>query len=148
MAYVKRLEEAFERVKRPGTFATGGFVSSLPLPVLSVNGIKGTLGLPLSEQAAKALRDKCSQAPFGRRDQTIVDLNVRRTWQLDPTQFRIGNPKWGASMKQLLSRIQVDLGCDVAQEVSCELYKLLLYEPGGFFRVSNNSVLEVERYFG
>jgi len=45
-------------------------------------------------------------------------------------------------MKQLLSRIQVDLGCDVAQEVSCELYKLLLYEPGGFFKVSNNAVLK------
>lgn len=136
MAYLKRLSDTFQRVKRPGTFATGGPVSTLPLPGLCVNGMKGTLGLPLSEQAAKVLRDKCSQAPFGRREQTIVDLSVRRTWQLDPSQFRIANPKWETSMNDLLSRVQVDLGCNAAQEVTCELYKLLLYEPGGFFKVS------------
>ena len=77
MAYLQRLEDVLQRVKRPGSFATGGPVATLPLPGLRVNGIPGIIGLPLNDHAAKTLRGKCSQAPFGRKEQTIVDLKVR-----------------------------------------------------------------------
>ena len=136
MAYLQRLEDVLLRVKRPGSFATGGPVTTLPLPGLRVNGVSGIIGLPLNEHAAKTLRDKCSQAPFGRKEQTIVDLNVRRTWQLDPSHFTISNPTWEDCINGLLPRVKEGLGCDATQGVTCELYKLLLYEPGGFFKVS------------
>ena len=118
----------------------------MPLPALRVEGISAQIGLPLTEAQAKAITEKCSQAPFGRGERTIVDTSVRRTWQLDPSQFDIRNPKWLPSMQHLLNPISTALGCDVAQEVSCELYKLLLYEPGGFFKV--RVMLSPVRVFG
>jgi|GEM_PF-4984852 len=35
-------------------------------------------------EQAGAMIDHCAQAPFGRGEQTVVDTNVRRVWQLDP----------------------------------------------------------------
>jgi len=29
-------------------------------------------------------------------DQTMVDDSVRKTWELDHTQFRLSNPRWQA----------------------------------------------------
>ena len=138
--YYDSLFGALKCVKKPGHFATGGS-TPMPLPALRVEGIPGQIGLPLTEVQAKAIAEKSSQAPFGRGERTIVDTNVRRTWQLNPTQFVIGNPQWLPSIRPLLNQISTALGCDAAQEVSCELYKLLLYEPGGFFKVRFCAVL-------
>ena len=45
---------------------------------------------------------------------------------------------WAKELAALVGRIKAELGCDSAQGVTCELYKLLLYEPGGFFKVCPN----------
>ena len=87
----------------------------------------------------KAIIESASQAPFGRGEATIVDTSVRNTWQLSPSQFTINSRKWSQMLQALLDKITGDLGCD-AGKVTCELYKLLLYEPGGFFKVSISTV--------
>ena len=132
--YYDHLFETLKNVKKPGSFAAGGS-AVLPLPALKINGLSGQIGLPLTEFQAKDIAKKCSQAPFGRGEKTIVDTSVRKTWQLNPTQFSIENKKWQSSLAALVERVGTQLGCDAAQNISCELYKLLLYEPGGFFKV-------------
>jgi hypothetical protein len=52
----------------------------------------GILGLPLNDLQVAPLKQKCHLAPFGRGEQTVVNPEVRHTWQLDPTQFSITNP--------------------------------------------------------
>ena len=127
---------ALKKVKRPGFYATGG-IWPMPLPSVSVSCIQdGFLGLPLCDAQAKVIVDSCTLAPFGRGEETIVDINVRRTWQLSPTQFSINNKEWKEQLQALLAKVKADLGCDSNMNVTCELYKLLLYEPGGFFKVS------------
>ena len=42
---------------------------------------------------------------------------------------------WKQSLDALVNEVKVDLGFAASHDVSCELYKLLLYEPGGFFKV-------------
>ena len=83
-----------------------------------------------------------SQAPFGRGEDTIVDTSVRRTWQLPPMQFSINNSQWTGQLQALLNRVKDELGCDPNMTVTGELYKLLLYEPGSFFKVSSDLFLD------
>ena len=61
------------------------------LPGLHVDGV-GDINLPLSASQAKAISRKCEQAPFGRREATIIDTSVRNAWQMDPSKFTLRNP--------------------------------------------------------
>jgi len=48
----------------------------------------GPLGLPLSPGEAKRLIGLCTQAPFGKNERTIVNKEVRDTWELGPDKVR------------------------------------------------------------
>ena len=109
----------------------------MPLPSLSINNAPDNiLGLPLCDCQLKSIIDSSTPAPFGRGEETVVDTSVRRTWQLSPTQFSINSSQWEDQLQTLLDKVARELGCDSNMTVTCELYKLLLYEPGGFFKVS------------
>ena len=134
--YYRSLVDALKSVDRPGSYAGGGKIS-MPLPGISLTSqLDCVLGLPLCDCHVKKLIEVASRAPFGRGTDTIVDTTVRCTWQLSPAQFRINNPDWEESMQMVLTNVKKELGCSARVKVTCELYKLLLYEPGGFFKVS------------
>ena len=146
---MSRLLEILRNVKNPGSFAAGGIAPDLPNSVLHIKGISKEvictvmpkpIHLPIHEQQAKELIEKCSRAPYGRGEKTVLDTSVRRTWQLNPSEFTIVsrelNKTWKTTLAALVAEVSADLGCAASQDVSCELYKLLLYEPGGFFKVS------------
>lgn len=138
-SYFSSIVDTLKSVKKPGHFASGGEIS-LPLPALSLKSTPDViLGLPLSESQVETIIASASQAPYGKGEKTVVDTSVRRTWQLSPTQFFIKNSRWIKSLQTLLVRVKDELGCGDAMTVSCELYKLLLYESGGFFKVCNSS---------
>ena len=133
--YYQSIVDTLKSVKRPGVYAAGG-EATMPIPAISLIGEANTmLGLPLCEAQAKHLIEIASRAPFGRGEETIVDTSVRCTWQLSPTQFSITSPQWKKSLQLLLAKVKTELGCDAKMKVTCQLYKLLLYEPGGFFKV-------------
>ena len=133
--YYQLIVDTLNSVEKPGIYATGGEII-MPLPAISLVGEPDTiLGLPLCEHQAKRVIELASRAPYGRREKTIVDTSVHCTWQLDPAQFTINNARWETSLKELLAKVTLELGCDTKMKVTCELYKLLLYEPGGFFKV-------------
>ena len=137
-SYYKSIVDTLQSVERPGIYAAGG-EADMPLPAISLTGEPNTiLGLPLGEGQAKSLIELASRAPYGKREKTIVDTSVRCTWQLDPGQFTINNPRWEKSLQVLLDEVKLELGCDTQMKVVGELYKLLLYEPGGFFKVRNS----------
>ena len=136
-SYYLRIAETLPSVNRPEVYAAGGEVD-MPLPGISLAEEPDTiLGLPLCEAQAKHLIELASRAPFGRGEQTIVDTSVCCTWQLNPTQFSITNPQWEESLQELLYNVEIELRCYSTIEVTCELRRLLLYEPGGFFMVRN-----------
>ncbi len=74
------------------------------------------------------------QVPNGKGAETIVDTSVRCTWQLDPEQFTINDStSWKEQVDVLLQNVVQELGCEMKSGIHCELYKLLLYQSGGFF---------------
>lgn len=126
----EQILESLAGIDRPVSFCASG-TWPLVLPGLEVNGI-GPIGLPLSESAALQLIRCCRQAPYGKGTKTIVDTNVRRVWELDPEQFQLLNPEWSNCVDRITSVIQQHLGLG-DQPLESQLYKLLIYEKGGFF---------------
>lgn len=125
-----------DSIERLGDFCCGGRIAQPLVPVLpgiyvhKLHQFDETLSLPLKPDHAKALAAVCSQAPFGRGEQTLYDTSVRNTWQLSPNEFSIRNFEWSSLITSLLPKIKLEIGLPKEVQVSAMLYKLLLYEEG------------------
>ena len=124
------LEKLLGGVRRPGDFFVQGVIE-LPMPRIEVDGV-GVLSFPVPSAQIQQLIQQATRAPYGRGEQTILDESVRKGWQLPPEKVRIGGKSWKTSFNAILARVTQGLGCTDA-EVSAELYKLLVYDTGGFF---------------
>ena len=121
------------------SFACGGAVKGAQNPGLYLND-HGSIEMPLSKQDAETIISKSKQSPFGKGSETIVDTSIRKSWQLDPSQFSIRNPDWDQMLDNIVHDVYEGLSLDVGMNnVSVELYKLLLYEEGAFFKPHKDS---------
>jgi hypothetical protein len=97
---------------------------------LHLEGV-GTVGLPLSNSQARTVIEHCIQAPFGQGERTIVDTEVRDTWEMDASKVQFRNPGWGSFMQRVVKEVCEGLGVNIdASKPHCEFYKLLIYETG------------------
>ncbi len=124
------LSGLIESVSRPGDYCVHGRLFA-PMPRIEA-GTAGVLSFPIPQSQAQALVADADRAPYGRGQETIVDPSVRDCWQLAPARVRIGGRAWADTFGDILDRTTVGLGCPEGA-VTAELYKLLIYEPGGFF---------------
>ena len=69
--------------------------------------------------------------PYGRGEATIVDTDVRRVWQIEPSQFVLRNAEWNTHVAAIVDAVKQEFG--IRQKVNPRLYKLLVYEKGSFF---------------
>lgn len=127
------LEETLSSFKTFGSFATLGKVSGDVSTGLSIPGI-GRIAFPLIDYQAKQIIEVCHKAPFGKGSETIINENVRKTWELNPDDFELLNRLWPDIVEGLLDTVAKELGCDPDVSVSANLYKLLLYEEGAHFK--------------
>ncbi|KZT35184.1 hypothetical protein SISSUDRAFT_197163 [Sistotremastrum suecicum HHB10207 ss-3] len=114
-----------------GAFAFSYTADDAPIPGLNITGL-GNVPIPLTKRSAKDLIGVCELAPFGKGERTVVDRNVRDTWELSADKISFVNPKWNTWMNStLIPEITKRLGVSKIQK--CELYKLLVYEKGSHF---------------
>src|SRR5271166_3863536 len=123
------LAEVLSTVCRPGDFFVSGTTDILA-PLLEVDGV-GPISLPLLPIQAEQLVAVAERAPFGRGEDTLVDTQVRRTWQISADRVRIRGKHWAGTLEAILARVGEGLG--VAEPIAAELYKLLVYDQGSFF---------------
>ncbi|HEY6849694.1 MAG TPA: 2OG-Fe(II) oxygenase [Terracidiphilus sp.] len=116
-------------VDRPGDFYTAG-TCEIFAPGLDVQGV-GPIALPLLPVQAEQLIAIAQHAPYGRGEQTLVDTEVRRTWQIDPERVQIRGRAWDRTLENIVDRAAEGLG--VTGPVAAEFYKLLVYDEGAFF---------------
>ncbi|KAI1332138.1 hypothetical protein F5Y16DRAFT_214404 [Xylariaceae sp. FL0255] len=128
------LIDAIEAVETRGDFSTTKQYTQYANPGLQIDD--KLITLPLDPAQVPVIRGAARQAPFGRGDQTIVDTSVRKTWELNISQFRLVNPAWMEFIKIVLNDMSQSLGMT---NVNIELYKLLLYEEGSFFKRHKDS---------
>jgi hypothetical protein len=129
MSIVSDLPDMLTDVRRPGDFFSHG-IFEWRAPSLSVAGV-GPISLPLLEEQAKRLIGVAELAPYGRREETIVDAAVRNSWQIDASLVEIAGARWAEALDGVVARATEGLGVEGAVEAI--FYKLLIYEPGGFF---------------
>ncbi|KAI1414341.1 hypothetical protein F5Y13DRAFT_197797 [Hypoxylon sp. FL1857] len=128
------LLECLEKTRSPGLVATSEERKEFVNPGLTVAG--ALIPLPLVPRDAETIRGVCRQAPFGKGDETVVDTSVRKTWELDHSQFKCANPDWHDFVESLLDDASENLGMS---QVKAEPYKLLLYDEGSFFKRHKDS---------
>ncbi|KAI8943029.1 hypothetical protein NX059_001065 [Plenodomus lindquistii] len=134
--FMVRLRDCLDDVEHDGTFFSFQSMEAYINPGLHINGI-GAVGLPLSDRDAQALAKVSKQSPFGKGDATVIDETVRKTWELDTTEFQCRNPAWAPFLETLRSHAVQALGVQVAAHV--QPYKLLLYEEGAFFKLHRDT---------
>lgn len=117
-------------VTNPGDFYIDGTLE-IPMPRLEVEGI-GALSFPIPHPQLETLVHHATPAPYGRGPETLIDPAVRNVRQIPPDAVKISGKSWPTTFHEILSQVTAGLGCHHAT-VSAELYKLLIYPPGGFF---------------
>jgi hypothetical protein len=105
------------------------------LASLRVAGI-GDIAIPISLQDIARLKERSTQAPFGKGHETVIDVAVRNAFQIDAADVlkREDDPFFVTRIRRLAADLVSDLGINAkAIGMQVNLYKLLLYEPGCFF---------------
>ena len=125
-----RLEKLIGSVDRPGDYCAHGCLVA-PAPRIEVGEI-GTLSLPIPRAQVKELVADSDPAPYGRGPDTIVDPGVRNCRQIGSGMVDVAGRVWNSTFSGLLDRAADGLGCP-RDRLDAELYKLLVYETGGFF---------------
>ena len=124
------IETLLLAVDRPGDFCSHGRLLS-PMPRLDVKGA-GALSFPVPEAQVQALIAVAERAPYGKGPATVVDPAVRDCRQIDAAQIHLAGAGWRDTFGRVLAAAADGLGCP-ADRLDARLYKLLIYEPGGFF---------------
>jgi 2OG-Fe(II) oxygenase superfamily len=123
------LLNSLHSIERPGDFCVGG-IREIFMPTIDVDGV-GRIAFPILPVQAERLAAIAEAAPYGRGEETVVDREVRRTWQVDSAKVRIGGRHWDRTLAGLVADIALGLG--VSEPVAAEFYKLLVYDTGSFF---------------
>lgn len=134
------IEKLLANETSPGAYSTGCEVSRCaPTPTVEVivrseDGDElGTkeLSFPLDEGDIKTIKDNAEHAGVGVGEQTVVNLDVRKTWQIQPHGLRVSNVE--QALETALQVVARDFGTEADYEIEASLYKMLLYEEGCFF---------------
>ncbi|KAK6836520.1 hypothetical protein PG987_007015 [Apiospora arundinis] len=135
-SWKEELGQSIMAIETFGDVAWSKQYHRLVLPGLDVGGTP--IPLPLvSPRDAEVIRHACHQAPFGRGDETVIDESVRKTWEIGQEGFNCLNPEWNKFVGSLLGEASVGLG--MPHGVQARRYKLLLYDPGSFFKPHKDS---------
>ena len=125
-----RLATLVELVDRPGNYCCHGRLVA-PMPKLEI-GKTGQLSFPVPTAQIDSLIAEASQAPYGKGEETVIDTSVRNCWQIGSGEIRLGD-SWKKILQDLVRRSADGLGLP-RKAVKAELYKMLIYEKGGFFK--------------
>lgn len=103
---------------------------------LEVEGF-GRVKLPVTPAKARNLISLGQPARYGRGEETLIDPEVRDTWEI-PTH--LVRAEWDdAKLKDILATVKEEFGFPNAAELTADLHSLLVYEPGQFFLAHQDS---------
>ncbi|KAI0856957.1 hypothetical protein F4860DRAFT_528715 [Xylaria cubensis] len=133
------LGNCLDRIQSMGDVVAMKRYQLAPNPVLQVGD--EIIPLPLTNHGVELIRKLGRQAPFGKGSRTVVDLTVRRTWELSVKESGIRNPNWEPFVQTIMNDVCFgELGME--GRIVAHLHKVLLYEPGSFFTAHKDSQKE------
>ena len=75
------------------------------MPTIKVEGVD-RLSFPIPAAQVQQLVAQAVRAPFGRGEETVTDLSVRKVWQLSPKTVAITGEHWNAAMTEILRKVR------------------------------------------
>lgn len=129
-SHIAELRSLLTSIDRLGDYCAHGR-ALVPMPVLTVAGMDA-LSFPVPGDQVDALLARSRPSPFGRGEETLLDRKVRDSREIAPAQFSLEGTGWGEAFAGMLGAAADGLGCP-RERLSAQIYKLLIYEPGGFF---------------
>ena len=135
-AAAKTLSRRLAALAASGAFATRFAVEADPQ--LHIEAV-GEVPLPVTIHTAHQLCAAAQPAMHGYKDQTRLDPRVRDTWEIPASRIRFDSPHWQSVLGRALERIRHDLGVPPGSRFKAELHNLLVYAPGQFFAVHQDS---------
>ncbi len=95
---------ALESIDNNGTFFSKKNISSNDFDI-KFNKMD-TLTFPMNEPQIKRLIKLAKPAQFGWKDQTILDEDVRKVWEITKSKVKIGKRQWSKKFDPLLLKIK------------------------------------------
>ncbi len=138
IAKQKQIVSLLDSVQGSGQFVTSGSYKFIR-PGLVIEGM-GEMGFPVHPIMAKELIRLAKRAPFGRGSKTITDTTVRNAWEIDASMLSFDHTTWPSFLGRMVKKVRKNLG--VKHKIKASLYKLLVYEEGGFFLPHQDSEKE------
>ena len=148
-----RLRALIKKIEPLGSFVHQSKLINVPqimMPQITVSGI-GRLGFPMLDVVINALTSKATKASYGHLDQTLTDIKVRDTWQIDATDVTIGGGEvWKSYFQETVRNHCFQLGISNKRfdtlKIQANLYKMLIYEEGGHFAKHRDIEKEVNMF--
>jgi hypothetical protein len=133
----RQVVDALRAIESPGAFSVRvtSPAGDLRIEVKDV----GPIRLPVTRGTARKLIGVARPAPFGRGERTVRDPQVRDTWEIARSRVKVDQRLWRQTLEPQLDRIKAGLGIPQDCRLEARLNKLLVYEPGQFFRVHQDS---------
>ena len=128
---LKKLINALEQLQSRGSFSAKTTTATDNL-CIEVNPV-GQLRFPLKPQVIKKLIQQARPAPFGWRDETRLDTEVRDVWKIPRSRVKIDKRRWNQTLAPVLDKLKRELGLPPGSLLKAELHDLLIYAPGQFF---------------
>lgn len=114
-------------------FAGQNYVNDCPNPGIHVDTL-GSIGLPVSQHDAGRLMSISKRATCGKRGETVLDISVRRCWQICPSQVNTRNPSWMIYLRdKLLPQVGDKLGLGPRQ-LDLEFLYMLIFGEGDYYK--------------
>lgn len=126
-----RLAEVLQSIDRTGNYCCSGRIEAPP-PRMHVSSV-GQVAFPVLDAQIRQLIDAAERAPYGRGTETIVDTSVRDCWQISADDVELGGARWPETVASIIDAAADGLGIPPTR-IGVQLYKLLVYEKGGFFK--------------
>ncbi|KAI8295913.1 hypothetical protein K4K56_009440 [Colletotrichum sp. SAR 10_98] len=96
----RTLRKRLNGIKSVGDIANFTRYPTFANPGLKIEG-HPAFPLPLTPSDAEVIKAACREAPFGKGEDTVVDTSVRKTWELNHTQFQLINPEWAGFLQKV-----------------------------------------------
>lgn len=135
-----RLAELLVRTAGPEAFSASTTAPPDGL-ALEVRGV-GPIKLPVSQTQARQLCLLGRPARYGQGERTLLDRDVRDTWEIPKSRVKIDRRRWDETLLPVLEQLARELGLPAGRTLRAELHSMLVYAPGQFFLEHQDSEKE------
>lgn len=141
------LQELEQQLPDSVPFTCGEVISST-LFIVTEEQKKLAVTFPVTTESVKNLLPFCEKAPFGRKEETVLDETIRKCWQIDAKklEFSAGMNETIGNMISLIEKSFYGKNLDVEpprkkiKYFKVTPYKMLIYEEGFFFKDHKDTI--------